>query len=194
MLTGDVRRVNVIEGEPSDRQMTTGNHTVRDIYCCKCGTILGWKYVSIAFLLGPLVYPLTILSFGRTKHMNNHRSTRKESTFSSVTSSSTCNSRISLERVHISVLLAVNTSPFFGNHISDLLGPAFSLTCGRTHKRHLSKLASASLHPHVVIEFSLAPTPSHYHFPDKCAATAKCMAGDSSILPRFHAIGVSITS
>src|SRR5438105_2234722 len=43
-----VCRVNVIEGEPNDRQMTTGNHTVRDIYCCKCGTILGWKYVSIA--------------------------------------------------------------------------------------------------------------------------------------------------
>lgn len=44
----NVCRVNVIEGEPNDRQMTTGNHTVRDIYCCKCGTILGWKYVSIA--------------------------------------------------------------------------------------------------------------------------------------------------
>ncbi|KAH8120548.1 yippee-like protein [Phellopilus nigrolimitatus] len=36
--------VNVIEGEPSERQMTTGNHTVRDIYCVKCGTTLGWKY------------------------------------------------------------------------------------------------------------------------------------------------------
>jgi hypothetical protein len=39
-------RVNVIEGEPSDRPMTTGNHTVRDIYCCKCGITLGWKYVG----------------------------------------------------------------------------------------------------------------------------------------------------
>lgn len=38
--------VNVVEGEPSERQMTTGNHTVRDIYCVKCNTILGWKYVS----------------------------------------------------------------------------------------------------------------------------------------------------
>jgi hypothetical protein len=38
--------VNVIEGEPDDRPMTTGNHTVRDIYCCKCGTTLGWKYVN----------------------------------------------------------------------------------------------------------------------------------------------------
>ena len=28
--------------------MTTGNHTVRDIHCCKCGTTLGWKYVSAA--------------------------------------------------------------------------------------------------------------------------------------------------
>ena len=28
--------------------MTTGNHTVRDIYCVKCGTTLGWKYVSIS--------------------------------------------------------------------------------------------------------------------------------------------------
>ncbi|KAH9947666.1 yippee-like protein [Amylocystis lapponica] len=39
--------VNIVEGEPMDRQMTTGNHTVRDIYCCKCGTTLGWKYVRI---------------------------------------------------------------------------------------------------------------------------------------------------
>lgn len=42
--------VNVIEGEPNDRQMTTGNHTVRDIYCCKCGTTLGWKYVRLPFV------------------------------------------------------------------------------------------------------------------------------------------------
>ena len=37
--------VNVIESEPVDRQMTTGNHTVRDIECVKCHVILGWKYV-----------------------------------------------------------------------------------------------------------------------------------------------------
>jgi hypothetical protein len=54
----NVCRVNVIEGEPNDRQMTTGNHTVRDIYCCKCGTILGWKYVSIHFYF-PL--PIAVL-------------------------------------------------------------------------------------------------------------------------------------
>jgi hypothetical protein len=39
-----VCRVNVVEGKPCDRQMTTGNHTVRDIYCVKCGVTLGWKY------------------------------------------------------------------------------------------------------------------------------------------------------
>ena len=42
--------MNVIEGEPNDRQMTTGNHTVRDIYCIKCGTTLGWKYVRMTSL------------------------------------------------------------------------------------------------------------------------------------------------
>lgn len=41
-----IASVNVVEGEPDDRPMTTGNHTVRDIYCCKCGTTLGWKYVN----------------------------------------------------------------------------------------------------------------------------------------------------
>ncbi len=52
MTTADLLpSVNVIEGEPNDRQMTTGNHTVRDIYCCKCGTTLGWKYVRDTFPL-----------------------------------------------------------------------------------------------------------------------------------------------
>lgn len=37
--------MNVIEGEPIDRPMTTGLHTVRDIFCVKCGMKLGWKYV-----------------------------------------------------------------------------------------------------------------------------------------------------
>ena len=50
------RSVNVIEGEPNDRQMTTGNHTVRDIYCVKCGTTLGWKYVR------PFLFPSARLS------------------------------------------------------------------------------------------------------------------------------------
>ncbi|KAL8291933.1 hypothetical protein RQP46_002191 [Phenoliferia psychrophenolica] len=36
--------VNIVEGEPEDRPMTTGLHTVRDISCSKCGEVLGWKY------------------------------------------------------------------------------------------------------------------------------------------------------
>ncbi|VAI11990.1 protein yippee-like [Triticum urartu] len=39
--------VNVVAGESEDdRMMTTGLHTVRDIFCVACGAILGWKYVS----------------------------------------------------------------------------------------------------------------------------------------------------
>jgi len=36
--------VNITEGPPEDRPMTTGLHTVRDISCGKCKTVLGWKY------------------------------------------------------------------------------------------------------------------------------------------------------
>lgn len=39
---------NIVEGEAADRQMTTGLHTVRDIYCGKCHETVGWKYVSPA--------------------------------------------------------------------------------------------------------------------------------------------------
>ncbi|EAU93453.2 hypothetical protein CC1G_04432 [Coprinopsis cinerea okayama7 len=38
--------VNVTEGEECSRAMTTGQHTVRDIYCVKCGVTLGWKYAK----------------------------------------------------------------------------------------------------------------------------------------------------
>ncbi|CAE6369171.1 unnamed protein product [Rhizoctonia solani] len=36
--------VNIKIGPPGDRPMTTGLHTVRDIYCVRCGETLGWKY------------------------------------------------------------------------------------------------------------------------------------------------------
>ncbi|GHJ88322.1 hypothetical protein NliqN6_4724 [Naganishia liquefaciens] len=36
--------VNVKYGEPHERQMTTGRHVVRDMYCGKCGVCVGWKY------------------------------------------------------------------------------------------------------------------------------------------------------
>uniref|UniRef100_A0A0D6R0D9 Protein yippee-like n=2 Tax=Conifers II TaxID=2821351 RepID=A0A0D6R0D9_ARACU len=36
--------VNVFVGPLEDRMMTTGMHTVADIFCNCCGQIVGWKY------------------------------------------------------------------------------------------------------------------------------------------------------
>lgn len=36
--------VNVTIGEKEERMMITGMHTVVDIFCVKCGSIVGWKY------------------------------------------------------------------------------------------------------------------------------------------------------
>ncbi|XP_052174585.1 protein yippee-like isoform X2 [Diospyros lotus] len=35
---------NVTVGEKEDRIMMTGLHTVVDIFCVRCGSIVGWKY------------------------------------------------------------------------------------------------------------------------------------------------------
>ncbi|KAL8093618.1 hypothetical protein AgCh_035487 [Apium graveolens] len=37
-------RVNVTLGPKEDRMMMTGLHTVADIFCVKCGSIVGWTY------------------------------------------------------------------------------------------------------------------------------------------------------
>ncbi|OIW07462.1 hypothetical protein TanjilG_24324 [Lupinus angustifolius] len=36
--------VNVTLGEKEERMMITGMHTVVDIFCVFCGSIIGWKY------------------------------------------------------------------------------------------------------------------------------------------------------
>ncbi|XP_060176415.1 protein yippee-like [Lycium barbarum] len=36
--------VNVTVGEKEERLMMTGMHTVVDIFCVGCGSIVGWKY------------------------------------------------------------------------------------------------------------------------------------------------------
>ncbi|KAK3149642.1 hypothetical protein QOZ80_3AG0220330 [Eleusine coracana subsp. coracana] len=36
--------VNVTNGVKEDRMMVTGLHTVSDIFCAGCGSIVGWKY------------------------------------------------------------------------------------------------------------------------------------------------------
>ncbi|KAG6395385.1 hypothetical protein SASPL_146028 [Salvia splendens] len=35
---------NVTLGEKEERLMMTGAHTVADLYCVQCGSIVGWKY------------------------------------------------------------------------------------------------------------------------------------------------------
>lgn len=40
--------VNVTSGVKEDRMMITGIHTVSDIFCVGCGSIVGWKYVRFA--------------------------------------------------------------------------------------------------------------------------------------------------
>ncbi|KAL8504819.1 hypothetical protein ACS0TY_016129 [Phlomoides rotata] len=36
--------VNITIGEKEERMMMTGMHTVVDIFCVGCGSIVGWKY------------------------------------------------------------------------------------------------------------------------------------------------------
>ncbi|MBA0876902.1 hypothetical protein Goshw_009921 [Gossypium schwendimanii] len=38
--------VNITVGEKEERMMMTGLHTVVDIFCVGCGSIVGWKYES----------------------------------------------------------------------------------------------------------------------------------------------------
>lgn len=75
--------VNVNVGEKEERMMMTGMHTVVDIFCVGCGSIVGWKYVRycISFLMQLLVplfdflmYPFVIF---RRLLMKRAKSTRK---------------------------------------------------------------------------------------------------------------------
>jgi hypothetical protein len=43
--------VNVAVGPKEDRVLITGLHTVADIYCIECQSVLGWKYVRSSSLL-----------------------------------------------------------------------------------------------------------------------------------------------
>lgn len=36
--------MNVTAGEPNERNMTTGRHIVRDIFCRQCKDNVGWTY------------------------------------------------------------------------------------------------------------------------------------------------------
>jgi hypothetical protein len=43
--------VNVTVGEKEHRVMITGWHTVADIFCVSCGSLVGWKYVQDSKLI-----------------------------------------------------------------------------------------------------------------------------------------------
>lgn len=115
--------------------MTTGNHTVRDIYCVKCATILGWKYVCI-HLASSQVYSCNRC---RIEHMNLPRNTRRENIFSSAISSSTCNERHRRAQPYWSThSSAHSTSVSFRGRSHCQRGPR------QLNIRHVSVLASIS--------------------------------------------------
>nr|KJB78783.1 hypothetical protein B456_013G018700 [Gossypium raimondii] len=78
--------VNVTTGEKEDRLMMTGLHTVADVFCVGCGSIVGWKYVSFwyyIFRIRSLTYLyllLLVISIVSSRKwlMRRVRSTRKE--------------------------------------------------------------------------------------------------------------------
>jgi hypothetical protein len=47
----NVPSVNVTPGVKEDRMMMTGMHTVSDIFCVGCGSIVGWKYVRFVKII-----------------------------------------------------------------------------------------------------------------------------------------------
>ncbi|XP_049412405.1 uncharacterized protein LOC125875479 isoform X5 [Solanum stenotomum] len=64
--------VNITFGQSEERTMLPGTHTVTDIFCCRCGQILGWKYVI------PLIpSSLSICTNTRAKTYN-HGNTHKK--------------------------------------------------------------------------------------------------------------------
>ena len=77
--------VNVTPGVKEDRMMITGMHTVSDIFCVGCGSIVGWKYVRFVKVICSLVcidWHLNFMNlFSRKPHMRRTRGTRKESIF-----------------------------------------------------------------------------------------------------------------
>lgn len=42
----DRNLVNITVGKHEERQLVTGMHTVADISCAGCGTVVGWKYID----------------------------------------------------------------------------------------------------------------------------------------------------
>lgn len=86
-----IYRVNVTSGETEERMMMTGMHTVADIFCVGCGSIVGWKYVrleSMTWIMMTCVYFFSaaihfeiLMCSSRRLLMKRARSTRKENPY-----------------------------------------------------------------------------------------------------------------
>lgn len=79
----EITRLNVDVGEKQDKALATGLHTIADVSCQGCGTVLGWTYASlrIKYTFFKLYMLLTdvvffVLSFS-SKHMWNLKRTKK---------------------------------------------------------------------------------------------------------------------
>ena len=71
----------LLKGPKEDRLMTTGLHTVTDIYCNQCLQIVGWKYVSfVKFCLERFYTCWAQLSYSGALTRRRRRSRRVKST------------------------------------------------------------------------------------------------------------------
>jgi hypothetical protein len=62
-----LQSINIIKGPSEDRMLMTGLHTVCDIYCVYCLSVVGWKYVRNCLF--------------RKGHLNQNRDIKKESIY-----------------------------------------------------------------------------------------------------------------
>ncbi|GJJ78055.1 protein yippee-like 5 [Entomortierella parvispora] len=63
--------INVYTGDAEDRLMRTGQHTVQDIHCAECSTVVGWKYLvayeqSERYKEGRFILERTLLHYTST--------------------------------------------------------------------------------------------------------------------------------
>lgn len=63
IMSWSICRVNVSLGPKEERNLLTGLHTVADIFCTNCNSVLGWKYVSSNRLLLIICFLKDLLFF-----------------------------------------------------------------------------------------------------------------------------------
>jgi hypothetical protein len=68
------KSINTQSGDPEERQLMTGLHTVADLHCINCKTYLGWKYFDAAEEKEQYKIGKCVLECGKIKK-EKHRST-----------------------------------------------------------------------------------------------------------------------